>query len=271
MKDLKAKITEDIKKTGYITELKVAKILEKDKWETTFGQTYQDFDEGKSREIDIVAYKVLNDKDVNLQLVFNLCIEIKHAPDHPWVIFMTKDSWASYEWSILHCGECYREELGTIFAPGDLNNKPLCRSDGKTGTSFYEAFKKSDATSKIFKALIGASKAAYFQKEQWGEHTDNTKYTAEGQVILEFFIPLVVAEGHLFEAHLKKDDVLVKETSWIPIKLNYSSPNYSKDNRDLRFHPYLSTKGGLPAFLNLMGDWISLVYSNIKKRIKLLR
>ena len=271
MKDLKAKIKEDIKKTGYITELKVAQILEKDKWETTFGQTYQDLDEVKSREIDIVAYKVLNDKNVNLQLVFNLSIEIKHAPDYPWVIFMTKDSWTTYGWSILHCGECYRKEPGVIFSPGDLNTKPLCRSDGKTGTSFYEAFKKSDATSKIFKALIGASKAAFFKKEQWGEHPDNTKYTAEGQVILEFFIPLVVVEGQLFEAHLKKDDVILKETKWIPIKLNYSSPNYSKDNRDLRFHPYLSTKDGLPLFLNQMGDWISFVSSNFKKRIQLLR
>ncbi len=271
MEDLKLKIAEDIKKTGYITELKVAQILAEDKWKTTFGKSYQDFDEGKSREIDIVAYKVLNDKDVNLQLVFNLSVEIKHEPTYPWVIFMTKDPWSSYGWSILHCGESYMKESGTIFGPDDLNNKPLCRSDGKTGSSFYEAFKKSDATSKIFKALIGASKAAYFQKEQWGEHPDNTKYNVKNQVILEFFIPLVVVEGQLFEAHLEKEDVLVKESTWVPIKLDYSSPNYSKDDRDIRFHPYLSSKDGLPTFLNIMGGWISLISSNFKKRIQSLR
>ena len=85
------KIIKDIEKSGFLTELKVGQKLSSKNWKVSFGETYLDYDEKKSREIDIQAYKVKNNKDVNFQLVFTVFIEVKYEPKNPWVVFMRGD------------------------------------------------------------------------------------------------------------------------------------------------------------------------------------
>jgi hypothetical protein len=274
MSDLIDKIKNNIKQSGFLTELKVAQILKSKTWKLSFNQSYQDFDENKSREIDIVAYKVYNDLDIEFQMVINLYIEVKREIDHPWVVFMTEwdHQWPTYGWSILHCGEGYHKGRSTVFSPKDLDTSLLIRSDRKFGTAFYEAFKKTESYPKIFKAIIGASKAAYFGKETWGEHPDNLKFDPKKGVVIEFMIPLVFVEGQLFEVHLDNHDLDIRSSTWLPIKLNYSSPRYVKENRhDLTFYPFISKVDGLSIFLDIIEQWISLVFSNFQRSVKLKR
>lgn len=85
------KILKDIEQSGFLAELQAGRHLAAKNWRVRFGETYQDLDEGISREIDIAASKIHNDDQVNLQLVFNLPIEVKREPNYPWVIFMTEE------------------------------------------------------------------------------------------------------------------------------------------------------------------------------------
>lgn len=263
------KIKQDITQSGFLSELSVAQILKSREWKLSFGQSYQDYDENKSREIDIAACKVYNDVDIKFQLVVNLCIEVKKEPSYPWVVFMTESQWRSYGWSIQHCGESYHADRGTIFSKNDLDMRLLTRADKKMGTSFYEAFKKTEAPSKIFKALIGASKAAYFNREIWGECADNVKYDPKGCVVVEFMIPLVVVEGQLFEVQLSNHDLDVHPSDWIPVKFNYSSPYYAiKSSHGVTFYPFISKVESLSILLDVIEQWSSLVFGNFQESVR---
>jgi len=101
---LEDRILEDIRKTGFLTELEVARLLLKGGFRVENGRTYEDLDEAKSREIDLVAHTRVVERETNLELFPHLVIEVKKDPEKPWVIFLTDDAFAHYGWSILHAG-----------------------------------------------------------------------------------------------------------------------------------------------------------------------
>lgn len=264
------KIIKDIEKSGFLSELKVGQKLSSKNWKVSFGETYLDYDEKKSREIDIQAYKVKNNKDVNFQLVFTVLLEVKYEAKNPWVIFMTKDSMHDYKWIILHSGEAYMSPAGGAYFTKCLSPNPFSRKDKKSGTAFHEAFKKSDAPSKIYKALIGASKAAYHHKEMLKRDENVEKYSSDNQVVLEFYVPVVIVAGELFESHLVNDKIEVKEAKWLPVKLNYSSENYVK-NDEIWFRPYIASLKDIDSFVEKIDEWVDSLYDNLSKSIGKLR
>ena len=264
------KIIGDIEKSGFLTELKVGQKLRSKGWEVSFGETYLDYDEKKSREIDIYAYKIKNNMKINFQLVFTIYVEIKYEPKNPWVIFMTEDSMHDYKWIILHSGEAFRSEAGGAYFSDRISPNPLSRDDKKSGTAFHEAFKKSNSPSIIYKALIGASKAAFHHMEESRRDKEVEKYSPKEQVIHEFHIPIVIVSGELFEAHLVADNIEVQKAEWLPVKLNYSSKNYTKTN-ERWFRPYIANVSGLSSFVDKLDQWIDFLYDNLSAGIEQLR
>jgi hypothetical protein len=254
---VEGRIAKDLKKSGFVAELHTGQALQRHGWRVAFGETYLDRDDGKSREIDIEAYRVFNDEGANLQVVMNLYVEVKQASKYPWTVFMTRDSLHAYGWTILHAGQAYMKKGGAPFTTA-MTTEPMSRSDKKVGTAFHEAFRHSEAPSTIYKALMSACKAAFHHQANWGESDENRRFEPDRRVVLEFFVPLIVVAGQLFEVHLVDDDIEARPGEWLPIKLNYSSPQY-RDGEDVLFHPYLTSLTSIETCLVAFDKWFDIL------------
>jgi hypothetical protein len=84
--ELKRKIMEDIKKTGFITELEIGSLLLRNGWRVGHSSSYNDKDLEKAREIDIIAYKGFYNEEIDFRFGIQLIFEIKKTSRH-WVIF----------------------------------------------------------------------------------------------------------------------------------------------------------------------------------------
>ena len=254
---IEKQIAKDLEKSGYVSELQTGRALQKHDWHITFGETYVDHDDKKSREIDIEACRVFNDKESNLLVVMNLYVEVKQSLKHPWTVFMTRDSSYDYGWTILHAGNAYMRK-GHVAFPVAMTSEPMSRSDKKVGSAFHEAFRDPDVPSTIYKALISACKAAFHRQANWGESDENRRYESNRKVVLEFFIPLVVVAGQLFEVQLIDDNVEILSADWLPVKLNYSSPHY-RDGSDIIFHPYITSLKSIDTCLAVFDNWFHVL------------
>ncbi len=101
MDDLEKKILDDIQKTGFASELRVISALLEQGWNTDHGETYEDKDENKSREIDITASKPAYDPQVAFRFNFTLVIEVKRS-EQPWIVFTTDRKMKAAGWRIMH-------------------------------------------------------------------------------------------------------------------------------------------------------------------------
>ncbi len=266
MNDFLKKVKEDIQKSGFLTELIVGQKLSKDGWKVEFAQTYRDLDEQISRDIDVIAHKVYDNPDCDLQLVINLVFEVKRGNDRPWVVFMTEDRDPEYRWNILHAGEAYLTQGGAKFTYA-LSTKDILRSDGKFGTAFDDAFKgEKNAKPRIYEALISATKAAHWKKASWGETKSNAQYQSGSQVVLEFFIPIALTTDKLFEVHLIDREADLREAQWLPVKLHYSSPNYSEGG--VQFYPYATTLATLDEFMVVINGWFKKLADNFSTAVE---
>lgn len=85
-------VKEEVEKSGFPLEIEIASILEKDGWEVLPSSPYLDKDEKKWREIDIKAYKSIDQasdsKSIEpYHLSLALIIECKRSKKYAWVFF----------------------------------------------------------------------------------------------------------------------------------------------------------------------------------------
>ena len=183
---------------------------------------------------------------------------------------MTEDSMHDYQWSILHTGEAFRSSSGGAYFSECLSPNPFSRTDKKSGTAFHEAFKKSNTPSTIYKSLIGASKAAFHNMRNGKRDEEAEKYFSGNQVIHEFYVPIVIVAGELFESHLINGNITVNKSDWVPVKLNYSSENYVK-NDEIWFRPYIADFENIDLFIDKLDEWVEFLFNNFSNKIGQLR
>jgi len=85
MTDLKSNIKKAIQNSGYPLEQRVGRFLTKQGWHPFHSVNYTDPISGKERELDILAYKLINERRIELR------ISCKRSASKPW-IFFTEDS-----------------------------------------------------------------------------------------------------------------------------------------------------------------------------------
>ncbi len=272
MTDLKKKILEDIKQTGFIAELQVGSVLTKNDWSINHGETYEDKDSQKSREIDIIATKVKHDSQTKLHLEFSLVIDVKRMKKRPWVIFsVDKEMPKTQGWRILSCGYNDMSKKGGKYRSGifyegvDKNN--FKSNLDRYGIAFHESFKPPSETSKAFESLISVCKAAWYSKEKNKYENGPEEFDLEEETEVYIFIPVVVLDGNLFEVTLDLDgEIKLNEQDFIQIQLNYSSPNYGKT--DIDFFPDIIKYEYLEEYLNQTEKWINGMFEEFKKTIR---
>ena len=218
--ELKQKILKDIKKSGFLSEMKTNEILINNEWtNTSNAETYFDKDLNKSREIDITAYKVKYVKERDIRLGLHLIIEVKKS-EKPWVIFCHDKSAKVHfglGWGILNFSDnVTRHQLSY----DEINSKNRHFNSKYYGTSYHEAFKEPSENSQIYSALISCCKAAVHQRElnSWDIEDKNGKENSKNYD-LQFFMPIVVFDGLLFQATLdSKGELDLAKIDYSPIR-----------------------------------------------------
>ena len=133
----------------------------------------------------------------------------------------------------------------------------------KIGETYCEAFKDTKNNdsdySQIFKSLTSSTKASeYFLSIRKSNHLLNALCPNS----IEFFEPIVVFKGQMFEAYLNKQDELqLNEINHIPIIFNRISPNYDR-------HDYLVDVVKVEELSNLLTEkekWFNTIIEKIKE------
>ncbi|PWK09014.1 hypothetical protein [Tumebacillus permanentifrigoris] len=83
--ELRSKVYNAIKNTGFPLEQRVGYFLQKNRWVPFYSVEYTDPSEGKQRELDILAYKIIGERRIELR------ISCKKSQSKPWILF-TEDS-----------------------------------------------------------------------------------------------------------------------------------------------------------------------------------
>ncbi|MBS1924971.1 MAG: hypothetical protein JST57_03140 [Bacteroidetes bacterium] len=262
---LQEKILEDIEKTDFVTELKTVSILIKNKWSATHGATYEDKDENRNREIDIVASKANYVSELGFRLAFYLVIEVKKSTQ-PWIVFTTTSSSGGLGWRIMHrCYNCYKWQASGNFVEGgyrksildvDCIRKNSIRENTlRVGKAFHELEKTPTDKSKIYEALICSGKAAHYLKNI-SEEEPLKDFDIHKEVDIEIYLPIVVLDGLLFEVFTNHSGgIAVQEKDFIPVEMSYSSPKYRKDNWDTDFFPDIVRFDYLSKHLENIEKW----------------
>ena len=267
-KSFEEKVLDDVRKSGFPTELEVTKRLIEKSWQVSNSCSYEDLDENKSREIDIVAHKMVRHSSSDCRIIPYLVVEVKMDTSKPWVIFTTDDEeWADYGWSILHSGHDYLVNGCAVMSGREMNTLLLSNGSTRTGKAFMEAFRGEGAPSRIYEALMSASKAAFFKRHQFGRD-DELEELGDADTYLEFYIPVVVVKGDLFSLRLDEQGEEVLERSpWIPVRFQYSSPNYRGERPEWQFRPYVVAIQHLEAFLDVVETWHNSVALNMSNAV----
>jgi len=263
--DLKSKIINDIKKSGFLAEMKTNEILVKNGWTNTHNaQTFHDKDMDKSREIDITAYDCHINETKDVHFGIHLIIEVKKS-EKPWVIFChdyKNNKHRGLGWGILNFTDnVTRHQLSY----NNINQENRFANYEYFGTSYHEAFKEPSETSQIYSALMTSCKAAVDMKKRNSWKKEDKEYDSSKNHHVDFFMPMVVLSGRLFQTTLDIDgEINVEEVDYVPVKLNYSSKNY----KESIFYPEIITIDGLKNHLQHIEKWHKSMYEAMLKNIK---
>lgn len=263
--DLKKKIINDIKKTGFPLELEISKQFTTRGWSVSHSSYYIDRDEHKGREIDLITdihkSEFIGKNKEYLEVNFSLIIEIKQANEKPWVIFQTKAS--RFEWVSgfprIFKSEGFKikkHEIARILAKYGSQNKEYL------GRSFYEAFTGNGGRDDIFKALSGTVKALNHFHESCSVHEAN----GNGDRLLYLYEPVVVIKGKLFEATLNDNlELNINEVDYSQVNFNYLSPNYE----ERRYVVHIVTSNQLTNFIEVKKQSLKNIFLALKEQEKL--
>jgi hypothetical protein len=262
---LEEKILNDIEKTGFTVELKTVSALIDNDWQVEHGSTYEDYDENKSREIDVIASKTMYIEDISFRISFYLIIEVKKS-SRPWIIFTTNRRFGTLGWSILHRSNNSRitkplsgEGSGTfrdsVFGMKAVTKNTPREYKFRVGKAFHELEKQPGEKSKIFEAIMSASKAAYYHCEKYKE-ADEADFQPNKDTNLSIYLPVVVLDGLLYEVYNGySGEIELHKQEFIPVELNYASPKYRKHNWDAHFNPDLIEFNFLSTYISQIETW----------------
>lgn len=277
--ELEEKILKDIEKTGFVTELKAVSLLIEKGWSAEHSTTYEDKDENRSREIDIIASKVEYVKELGFRLTIYLVVEVKKS-ERPWIIFTTDKKFRTPGWAQIHNGyntskwEKYAEMkeggyYSTVFDLDCISRKSPRENVFRIGKAFHELEKSPNDKSNIYSALICSGKAAKYFCDRYNYGDQPKDFELDTETDLSLFLPTVVLDGHLFEVYNgSSGEMKVKKESYIPVEMKYSSPNYRDGNWDIDFFPDVVTFDYLSTYIDNIESWRQ---SMIKKMTKQLR
>jgi hypothetical protein len=259
--DFIKKLLEDVRATGYPTELAVAKAFEDSGWVTNPNTYYIDKDENKGREIDLVCWLGLPSVLDEQESQFLLCasVSIKQSANRPWVIFTSPTTGR----------DCMGREFLTILQERvqllwpQHQHPPLhpISQAPRIGRTHYEGFSKGGEKA-ITEALLSSVKGAVSEYDKqfsvFGDQKGKQRQSF-------FFQSAIVLSGRLFECYALPDGSLsLSEVSYLPFVCNYTSTKYDRRQYLVEF----VTIEGLSKFLASQTEWLTRLQDVAYKRAR---
>ena len=223
-------LKKEIRKTGYPLEIEISSLLEK-KWKTVVNtDTYYDRDEGKLRDIDILAFDFLaSDNVLPITLRTGLAIECKKDENFAWVFFTRP-----FELDMEYLEGQYVDRVHCM-SKNTENNQILEKMYNKISLH-YEDIERIAVAYDTFclkgkKRSIAKKKRGIFEAQnQLKKYIDYTidqliKASPQFDVYpIEVYFPCIVFDGSMYEAILDSGRLKLKEAHHILLSSFYRSP-----------------------------------------------
>lgn len=231
-KEMIDKIIKDLEKSGFSTELRARQIFIDSGWYVSAGYGYLDKDEDKSREVDILASKVLNLKSGEKTYIlteFHVCGEVKKS-DKPWVVFdqHSHPFLLSCAWDNLI--SAINLPVKPVQLAETLKKCSPIRQNGWLGSGIHESFKSPDQPSRWYGSFASVSKASeYYYDSIAPDGPKETEDIINNPCEIHFVQPLVILNAPLFRATLSDmGGIVVEEINSAAFKFDYPSKHYKK-------------------------------------------
>lgn len=227
--DLKSKILNEIKKSGFPTELEVSNLFQKNGWEVNFNSYYLDQDENKGREIDLVADFCQQKKGEDYtELHFFFIIEVKKELKKPWIIITTKPTGFERTMGLPNYRTINKSlNFQKVSKAFNSYNQKLHERVGRSG---FEGF--NQGKDKLFGSLCNTIKAMNHFKGSNSFASDTSTDKMMG-----YYEPLIILDGELIEATLDSESkIVVSEANYLQVKFDYLSPQYPKQSMGHLIH-----------------------------------
>lgn len=275
------KITENEMKSavlssGYLLEQRVESVLQKKGFYVTANDAYLDPVTGKSREIDINAiYGVSLSRDYDFIFTKLLC-ECVNNPQP--LVFFVKESPISF---------MYHEEVKVAGIPVQF-----IRKDKKTGKEYFESFSdflKLEKYHHYCKGPFSTQYCSFDQKKNtdvWmayhvdvqhdsltgliyaleseiNEYCDSYSLPAkkeEEKINIEIYYPLLILQGPLYIAQLKKNSLALKKVQHAQYRKAYCVEGQRKI-----YQIDVITESFLPRYLRIIDKEIGKIESTLKR------
>lgn len=255
IKQLKTKIL----KTGFPTELEIARIFQENSWEVEHSTYFIDKDDKKPREIDLITelyFQHRGKKEQYTEITFRFVVEIKNEKDKPWVIFTTKTT--GFEKTIYSFAS---DKVYNNFNKNGLNNSFKNHNlelFERLGRSFTEGF--SSGKDKIYSSLCNTIKAFNYSLE-------NTTKDESSDSILTYIEPMIIVNGQLFESYLNQEsELLVEKVNHIQFRFNYLSEHYKRRTNGYIIN--IVTMDYLSEYLKIRNKQFENIYSENKNGLQ---
>ncbi len=224
--DLAKRIESDIQKSGIPLELHVLNVCSTKNTGRMPSVRYEYLDQ--LREIDLLAF--FETMAPNHHTTTDLIIECKKTTKKPWVFFSTP----SYKFDNVTTFLKYASEFDLHFrnhrmlpllaqiypriALGHYSDPSLPRC-----ISYCEAFRSGSSPSEIYRAIDSVITYLNYRRE-WRVQT-----LKEFGDYSEFYLPIIVVDGHLFEATVEYDTVRVSARSHLQLRTFHREHVYIVD------------------------------------------
>jgi hypothetical protein len=216
------KIKADLKKSGFPLEAHILNICSTKNTGRMPSLKYEYLD--KVREIDLFAFYETIDLAPPKQSILqhtstNLIIECKKSESKPWVFLSSP----AYSFDKVLSSLKYFSDLDRHFAPRGLPpllaqiypkiKKSHCVDASLPRCfSYYEAFKGPDKPSEIYAAVESVTNYLSYR------YQSRVNRVEEAGTFSEFYVPIVVLEGRLFEASINGTAVDLRERSHLQLR-----------------------------------------------------
>ena len=238
-------LQKDISKTGYVSEMIVARIFGKSGWQVYDHLYFLDKDENKGREIDLttVYTSTKSNPKKSLTIKVGLAVEVKKVTNKPWVVFTSPLNPPLETIENLFDTSLIRLHIQEIWFPALYENHPVSKSKG-FGRVSYQSFRgqqeeddstdskrrsKGSSITPNFSAFVSSFKAAFEIRDffrlgnnQPLRDTNNVRTYEVGIVH-----GLIVVDGKLYDAAVQDDRSFeISEAAHVPYVFSYNSKEY---------------------------------------------
>lgn len=278
-KQLEVNLIKDLEKTGYPVELRAGSVFARSGWSVDYNVYYTDWDEGKGREIDLIAFNAVQSKKHDVWVRLYLLIDVKKSED-PWVIFTTEGAGESAGleepgWARLHVAF---DEIDYHVLPADkIDASSTIHKFKRFGHSYYVAFGGPKSKPTIFDSLTKSVKASEdllrHLNESITKEVEGFGPSVRKRRDLWLIEPITILQGLLYEAYLDKhNELITNRVNHLPVCFGYVSPQYRRAEFSANYVVEIVTMDGLSDLILNKMKWLNnmkrTVVNNISKKDK---